>query len=560
MANDLEQLGLSVRLERRWPLWALLAVAAVWAGLALMQVVATQAGVLAGPAAPILLAQLALALLPPLALALVALSLLPAAAQVLALDRLEGRLADVRTEADAIAALVVRLETGLMAVAERSDALSGDLRSTGPALGAQVAALAGFVETIAGEGMRARSAAAELGEALEPVLAGMEGSRVQALAVAALLERLQAQNDAAVQRADAALAALGIQMARVDALSRETTEAIAQRAYALDAAIDGVTARADAGMADVATRMTSLLGRLDTGLDGAGRQLTLLGDEGVRLFVQRLDGLISTSRALETAMAGHGAAAETVATYLASGEAAAVRLATPLASLAADADALASTLANRLTAADASLAALAERTAAVAEMGEALAGGETRLHSLAKTLETELNRAGAGFALMETAAARLAPPLEAANAALAASEARLDAVETRFTARERTSLARDAQTLLTRLAAHTAELSTLLQLPVPESVWKEWLRGDRYSLPRSVRALLGEEDQRMVARHLAHDPAFRTAALRFLDSFEMMITRLLGDRDGEALAATLMSGDFGALYLRIGEAAGRLPD
>ncbi|GGI92681.1 hypothetical protein GCM10007973_31270 [Polymorphobacter multimanifer] len=95
---------------------------------------------------------------------------------------------------------------------------------------------------------------------------------------------------------------------------------------------------------------------------------------------------------------------------------------------------------------------------------------------------------------------------------------------------------------------------------MPEAVWQAWLRGDRTALPRSVRALLGEADQRMLARHLAHDPAFRTAALRFLDGFEAMVARLLGDRDGEALAATMLSGDFGALYVRLGEAAGRLPD
>jgi hypothetical protein len=526
---------------KRLPVWALLAVAIAWAGL-----------VVAGswPAvAP-------LTVLPPLALALLALALLPLTmvpGQAKSLVGVVERLAAARGEAEALEAVLARLEAGLDVAAARTNTLAGELRGSAPALGGQVAALAGHVTSIAGESGRMQ-------EALAPVLGQLEASAGQIRAVEALLDRVHVLGAAATTEGDAALCALSAQLARVDAVSRETTEAVAKRAYALDAAVDGVMARADIGMADVAARLTALLGRLDSGLDGAGRQLMLLGDEGVRQFVQRLDSLITTSKALEAAMAGHGLAADAVASQLAGSEATAARLGAPLAVLAAEAEALGAGLGARLSAAEATLATLAERGVAVAEMGSTLAAGESRLISLASALEAELGRAHKGLSGIENAAERLAPPLEAIVAAVAATEERLGAVEARFTRRERSSLARDAQALMTRLGSDTAELAGLLQLPVPEAIWQDWLRGDRTTLPRNVRALLGEADQRKLARHLAHDPVFRVAGFRFLDGFEAMLARLLEDRDGEALAATLLSGDFGALYMRLGEAAGRLPE
>ncbi|MBB6226786.1 phage shock protein A [Polymorphobacter multimanifer] len=345
-------MGRDLHLVRQLPVFGLLAVALAWAGLAVAQ---------SWPQVQ------PLDVLPPAAVALLALALL---AQGLSRGRGNGRgaaLAEVRGEAEALEAVLARIEAGLDVVAARTNALAAELHGRGPALGGQVAALARHAETVAGAGERLQAA-------IVPVLAQLEAS------------------------------------------------------------------------------------------GGQVRDM------------------------------------------------------------------------------EATLTALAARSAAVAE-------GETRLHDLARALEAELGRAQQGLADIETAAERLAGPLGTIRAAVDATEAR-----------ERSSLARDANALMTRLGSDTAELAGLLALPVPEAVWQAWLRGDRTALPRSVRALLGEADQRMLARHLAHDPAFRTAALRFLDGFEAMVARLLGDRDGEALAATMLSGDFGALYVRLGEAAGRLPD
>jgi hypothetical protein len=56
-----------------------------------------------------------------------------------------------------------------------------------------------------------------------------------------------------------------------------------------------------------------------------------------------------------------------------------------------------------------------------------------------------------------------------------------------------------------------------------------------------------------------HDPDFRAEAAQYVGLFEDLIQRLLGDRDGEALAATMLSSDVGKIYVAIAEATERLP-
>jgi hypothetical protein len=108
------------------------------------------------------------------------------------------------------------------------------------------------------------------------------------------------------------------------------------------------------------------------------------------------------------------------------------------------------------------------------------------------------------------------------------------------------------------LSASVGDIAHLLQIDVPDADWQSWLRGDRSALPAIIRPLLDDEQQRRISRHVAHDPAFRVETTRFLDQFERLIARLLGDRDGDALAATMLSADIGKLYIRLADAAGRM--
>lgn len=564
----MEQIGLSVRIERRWPLQLLLGLALVWAALAVAHL---------WPAPPL---DIALALLPPLGLAAFALALLPAAAREVPLEDIEARLAAARAETDALHTGLDTLNAILHAATTQASALAAALASDAPSLASEAAALAAAAATLETSATTAQAAAAALGSNM-PVLQAQietigqglavlgEDAGVQLRATEAMLARVQAQNADASSRADLALTALTAQVARIEAASKDTTDNIAKRSYALDGAVDGVLLRASTAFGDIDKRLTELLDRLDAGLDGASSQLTKVGEEGVRRFTQRFDTLIGTSRTMETALAAHEAAAGSIAARLGEGEQAASRLAAPMASLAGNAETLAGRTIASLSEAEAKLTKLAISTEAIRAASAELDEGESRLVALAHTLERQIADARNSLAALEGAARaatamgedsgqRLAEQAGAILARVHAVDERLDAIETRFITRERSTLARDAQRLMAGLSAQFGDLVELLALPVPEAEWTAWLKGDRSALPASVKALLGEEDQKRIARYFAHDPMFRAAALRFLDGFETLIARLLGDREGEALAATMLSADYGKLYVRIGEAAGRV--
>lgn len=565
--DGLEQIGLSVRIERRWPLQLMLALAGAWAALAVARIW------------PAPIADVALALLPPLGLAALALALLPEAVREVPLEDVETRLAAVRAETEGLHVTLERLNAALEAAAGRTAGLGAALAGDGPSLAGEAERLAASAASIEAGAASAAASAAVLQAAMPALkaqvdavgegLTGLgEDAAVQLRAVEAMLARVQAENSEASSRADLALTALAAQVARIEAASKETTDNLAKRSYALDGAVDGVLLRASTAFADIDKRLTELLDRLDSELDGASGQLSKVGEEGVRRFVQRFDTLIATSRALEEALAAHEVAATTIQARLSEGETVAGRLATPLAGLAEGAETLAARTVVALGEAEAKLTRLVIGAEQVRSASADLDAGEDRLVALAGTLETRIASTRDSLEALEAAAraaaemgadssARLTEQAGEIVARVEAVDARLDAVETRFITRERSTLARDAQRLMAGLSSQFGDLVELLNLPVPEADWAAWLKGDRTALPASVKALLGEEEQRRIARYFAHDPLFRAAALRFLDGFEALITRLLGDREGDALAATMLSADFGKLYVRLGEAAGR---
>jgi hypothetical protein len=583
--------------QNNWWLRLVLVLCAGWAGLGGLRAAMLW---VPGPS-PLLLVDALWPILPPLVLAGLAVLISGGRVEPVSDEDLV-LLAGMRAEAETLEAVLTRVGEQLQAV--QLQAASG--------LGIEAQTLAGQVESLGVQAAAARESAESVAkvlpgleqgvEAVRTGLAGLgEAAQGQLAAAEALLQRVAAWHKDASGRADAAMAALAGQFVRIDEASRDSTAAMAKRSYALDAAVDGVLGRVEMVMGEVDARVNAVLARIDGGLDGAGRQLTLLGDEGVRLFSQRLDALIGMSRDMEARLAGHGEVADALQARLVDGVATAEAMAGALAglqeslaglegrgdSMAGQVTALAARLAGELEKCEAAVAGFGAGMAAL-EAGqlrlqaaasgsaEAMAGAaarlevaEGRLAALANALAGQFAAASTSLVELETAAARATAGSQRVAEAAAArmmglvdvvrqTEARIDEVEARFVQRERSSLAGDATRLMNGLSASVGEMAHLLQLEVPEEAWRAWLRGDRSALPAVVRPLLDLDDQRRLQRHMAHDPAFRGEALRFLDQFEGMIGRLLGDRDGDALGATMLSSDLGKLYIRLAEAAGRI--
>jgi hypothetical protein len=138
-------------------------------------------------------------------------------------------------------------------------------------------------------------------------------------------------------------------------------------------------------------------------------------------------------------------------------------------------------------------------------------------------------------------------------------ESRIGEVEAKIHIRDRDSLASRSMRLIDQLNTATVEVAQLLALSVPEHDWSAYLKGDRSVFARAIVPQLDRDMARRMANLYQHDPEFRAEASRYVGLFEDLIQRLLGDRDGEALAATMLSSDVGKIYVAIAEATDRLP-
>ncbi len=729
----LESLLLSIRLERRWPLWCALAVAVAWAAAVIVDLVV---------APPLLsvhaIAGIAQALLPPAALLSLVAALLPTAGRSLALADLEPRLDEARTLAESLGREAQALDAALASSTARIETLAASAHL--PQLSEDAAALEKSAARVVAGGESTQKIVAAFAEALpalERTIAAVDttlravsaDSAAQFRAVETMMSAVQSRNHGAVTEAESTLSKLAGLLAQIDEASTRNTATLSKRAYALDAAIDGVLERTTAAVDGIHQRVVAELEAMTGGVEGAGKHLGLLGDDGARLFNQRLEMLRRTSDDLQTRIAAHESESdrlrasmeEWLATlesrFVSTGEAGAAvlqslgsvtsghvdaleqRLADVRASSSATTDdmaarvgaietaltalqapidsagtALASLesqtgqfghtvaeiealLAEKLSATRESMAALeaesqrlsgavsalgatvAEGSALVGEAATTLAGEREAVARMAADLTGHFESAIAALADIETASAtasqgvaaglgseiaRIAAAAEAAAADMrdtlarvvdeavatlesstsqraeaafgvpvrahlaaietaterAASagdhtagrlaglmlslvetintvEARIDEVDTRFTVRARDSMAAYAMRILRQLEAATVDVAGLLRLSISDADWERHLRGDNSVVAKALAPQLDRDVARQMARLFQQDPAFHGEANRFCAMFEAMIQRLLGDHDGEALAATLLTSDIGKIYAAIADATDR---
>ncbi len=197
-----------------------------------------------------------------------------------------------------------------------------------------------------------------------------------------------------------------------------------------------------------------------------------------------------------------------------------------------------------------------EAQAALAHAGTttaATAFGEPIRGQLA-AVEAASQRAGEAA---QAAAERVAQRLLGLTGTVAAVEARLDEVQTRHDLRTRDDLQTRSTRLLDALNAASIDIARLLQLDVGDASWKAYLKGDRSIFTRRVVRLADKATSRAIKRHYNHDAPFRELAVQFIDDFQRLLKYVDADRDGHALAVTLLSSDIGKLYVVLEQAIGR---
>jgi hypothetical protein len=163
----------------------------------------------------------------------------------------------------------------------------------------------------------------------------------------------------------------------------------------------------------------------------------------------------------------------------------------------------------------------------------------------------------AGIAAQATAD-RIAARLLGLTATVATVEARIDAVDTRFDLRLRDDIAKRSAGLLDSLKGQAIDIARPMAIDVGDGDWAAYLKGDRGLFARRAVRLIDGGTARAIARHYQHDPVFAEQATRYIGEFETLLDRVRADREGQALAVTLVSSDIGKLYVVLNQALARV--
>lgn len=442
----------------------------------------------------------------------------------------------------------------------------------------------------------------------DALLAMIEQARVTTDQIGGEAARLIGQR---LDRLIAAAEQLGQQLAEQDARSRMMIDAAERSFMILDAKLQNATNTSNAALDSLAERaeiardaihqlgaplaethgamldLEELVERLRVAGGGA---LTLLGQE----IPATATGLGAISEQVVTLHAATARVAEPVA----AGEAAIAGAAIAFAEQRAALDSAALRLTEQLDAARAMIGEVEGQTenAAIAsaqrlievlgrvrEVAAATAGTmQETLAGVVAEAEAALDRAGAdkaesafgapvriqiaaieetstrAAAAAQAAAERVTQRLVGLAETVAVVEARIDEADTRYDVRLREDLARRSQALIESLNETSIDIAKLLAVDVGDREWDAYLKGDRSIFARRTVRLIDGGTARAIQRHFKHDPAFREQVTRYIDEFETLMRRVMPDREGKALAITLLSSDVGKLYVALAQAIERL--
>jgi len=188
-------------------------------------------------------------------------------------------------------------------------------------------------------------------------------------------------------------------------------------------------------------------------------------------------------------------------------------------------------------------------------------GGDVAEAAFATPIRRELAAVGEMVeqvrALGDSMTQRIAGQVRTVDAQVLDVDARIAEMETRLDVRARDTLTARSARLLAMLGTASVDVSKLLAIDAGDGAWVEYLKGDRSVFARRAVRLVDGAMATKIARHFAHDDAFRDEASHYLGIFEQLSRRLMTDPDGDALLATVVSSDLGKLYVALARGTGR---
>ena len=156
------------------------------------------------------------------------------------------------------------------------------------------------------------------------------------------------------------------------------------------------------------------------------------------------------------------------------------------------------------------------------------------------------------------AADRLSRQLVTIAETSAAIEARVAQNRSDTETYDEASFARQLGLMIEALNSSAIDVTRLLSTEVSDIAWATYLKGDRGIFTRRAVKLIENSEARAIAERYGEEPEFSELVNRYVHDFEAMLRRTLAVRDGQAVAATLLSSDIGKIYVALAQAIERL--
>jgi hypothetical protein len=123
-------------------------------------------------------------------------------------------------------------------------------------------------------------------------------------------------------------------------------------------------------------------------------------------------------------------------------------------------------------------------------------------------------------------------------------------------ARDSESFAKRVSLLIDSMHSASIDVGKILSDETDDKAWSAYLKGDRGVFTRRAARLMGGAEARAIDAHYETDQEFQHSVNRYVHDFEAMLRRVIAERDGGAMAVTLMSSDMGKLYAALAQVAG----
>jgi DNA repair exonuclease SbcCD ATPase subunit len=119
------------------------------------------------------------------------------------------------------------------------------------------------------------------------------------------------------------------------------------------------------------------------------------------------------------------------------------------------------------------------------------------------------------------------------------------------------AFARRVSLLIDSMHSAAIDVGKILSDEIDDRAWDSYLKGNRGVFTRRAVKLLDGSEAKPIRAQYETDPEFQRSVNRYVHDFEAMLRRVLAERDGGAIAVTLMSSDMGKLYAALAQALER---